>query len=60
MRAFTKEWRDHPRQLISSDSVSTARSKQLPSSGAIDISIKPKSMYFKSQSEVYDTHIQKV
>ena len=52
MRAFNKEWRDHPRQLISSDSVSTARSKQLPSSGAIDISIKPKSMATKSQSDL--------
>ena len=52
MRAFNKEWRDHPRQLITSDSASSARTRQLPSSGAIDITIKPKTMATKSQSDL--------
>ena len=52
MRAFNKEWRDHPRQLITSDSASSARTRQLPSSGAIDLTIKPKTMATKSQSDL--------
>ena len=52
MTGYMNEWKSNPRQLISSDSVSTARSKQLPSSGAIDLSIKPKSMASKSQSDL--------
>ena len=52
MTGYMNEWKSNPRQVISSGSVSTARSKQLPSSGAIDLSIKPKSMVAKSQSDL--------
>ena len=52
MTGYMNEWKSNPRQLITSDSVSTARSKQLPSSGAIDLSIKPKTMATKSQSDL--------
>ena len=51
MRAFNKEWRDHPRQLITSDSASSARTRHYLV-WCYRSYYKPKTMATKSQSDL--------